>query len=118
MATHDLGTVDEFPLGEPRMVRIDKREILVVRTGDSVCHAVNDACPHYGASLAAGTVDGTMLPSKPQEYVYGLDKGVVRCPWHGWEFRLHDGAAVGRPEQLKIRTYEVAVVDDRVVLTV
>lgn len=118
MVEHDLGPVEDFPVGKAKMVKVDKREILVVRGDGEQCYALNDACPHYGASLAAGTIDGTMLPSKPQEYVYGLDKGVVRCPWHGWEFRLHDGAAVGRPEQLKIRTYEVRVVDDRVLLSV
>ncbi|MEX2533191.1 MAG: Rieske (2Fe-2S) protein [Nitriliruptoraceae bacterium] len=118
MAEHDLGPVEDWPAGKAKMVTIDKREILVVRGDDDQCYALNDACPHYGASLSLGTVDGTMLPSKPQEYVYGLDKGVVRCPWHGWEFRLYDGAAVGRPDRLKIRTYEVRVVDDRVLLSV
>ena len=31
--------------------------------------AIDDVCPHMGASLAEGS----------------LDLGIVTCPWHGWK---------------------------------
>ena len=37
--------------------------------------ALDNTCPHRGASLAHGT----------------LDRGKVVCPWHGWEFDLRTG---------------------------
>lgn len=38
-------------------------------------HATDNACPHRGASLANGAVEG----------------GKVTCPWHGWEFDIATG---------------------------
>jgi nitrite reductase (NADH) small subunit/3-phenylpropionate/trans-cinnamate dioxygenase ferredoxin subunit len=40
-------------------------------------HALDDRCPHQGASLGMGIA---------------LD-GDVTCPWHGWHFRLADGCS-------------------------
>jgi nitrite reductase (NADH) small subunit/3-phenylpropionate/trans-cinnamate dioxygenase ferredoxin subunit len=59
--------------------------------------AIDDYCPHMGASLAEGTVE----------------EGVVTCPWHGWEFRLSDGCWVNSPK-LKIGCYAVRVLGDEV----
>lgn len=117
MAEHDLGPVGEWRLGDRRKVDIGRRSICVVRT-EKGYYALNDACPHYGASLSLGTVSGTMVPSAPQTYDYGMENCVLRCPWHGWEFDLETGRALFDPNGMKARTYSVKVVDDRVVLEV
>lgn len=57
--------------------------------------AIDDTCPHMGASLSGGYVaDGT-----------------VTCPWHAWRFRLADGAWADAP-RVKIGCYEVRVEGD------
>ena len=45
--------------------------------------AIDDVCPHMGASLGGGYVEG----------------GIVTCPWHAWRFRLTDGAWADNPRQ-------------------
>jgi nitrite reductase/ring-hydroxylating ferredoxin subunit len=59
-----------------------------------------------------------MLPSPPHTYQYGEEGKVLRCPWHGYEFRLTDGHAVLRPDTMRVRTYRVEVEDEEVVVYV
>lgn len=58
-------------------------------------HAIDDVCPHQGASLGAGEVDD----------------GAVVCPWHAWRFSLCDGAWRDSPKT-KIDTFEIRVEGD------
>jgi len=60
---------------------------------DGTYHAINDLCPHMGASLGAGQVD---------------EQGAVVCPWHGWRFCVRDGTWCDNPS-LSIDAYEVRV---------
>jgi nitrite reductase (NADH) small subunit len=60
-------------------------------------YAIDDLCPHMGASLGAGEV---------------LD-GVVACPWHAWRFDVCDGTWRDNP-RLKIDRFKVRVVGDEV----
>jgi nitrite reductase (NADH) small subunit/3-phenylpropionate/trans-cinnamate dioxygenase ferredoxin subunit len=60
-------------------------------------HAIDDTCPHMGASLAGGYVEG----------------GIVTCPWHAWRFRLEDGAWADNP-RIKIGCYPVRIEGDAV----
>src|SRR5262249_18155294 len=64
---------------------------------DGKYFAINDVCPHMGASLGEGSVEA----------------GIVTCPWHGWRFRLADGAWADSP-RIKIGCYPVRVVDGNV----
>ncbi|MBL8896761.1 MAG: Rieske (2Fe-2S) protein [Planctomycetes bacterium] len=50
------------------------KKVAVVRHGGSL-YAFEDTCPHQGASLAEGHVEG----------------GYVHCPWHGWRFEIATG---------------------------
>ena len=88
--------VDELPDGESKTVCVGGKLIALFRTADSY-HAIDDVCPHMGASLAAGYVEA----------------GIVTCPWHAWRFRLSDGAWADNP-RLKIGCYPVRVVGDEV----
>jgi nitrite reductase (NADH) small subunit len=64
---------------------------------DGVYHAIDDLCPHMGASLGAGYVED----------------GVVFCPWHAWRFRVCDGTWCDNP-RLKVASHEVRVVGDEI----
>lgn len=59
--------------------------------------AIDDICPHMGASLGAGEVCD----------------GVVTCPWHAWRFSVCDGTWRDNPK-LKIDRFEVRVVGDEI----
>jgi nitrite reductase/ring-hydroxylating ferredoxin subunit len=57
-------------------VQVDGCPVAVFRCGSEV-HAVGNVCPHMGAPLSDGYVDG---------------RSVV-CPWHGWVFDLRTGVS-------------------------
>lgn len=64
--------------------------------------AIDDFCPHMGASLAGGYVD---------------EHGIVACPWHAWRFKVCDGTWCDNP-RIKIDTFEVKVEGDDILVRV
>jgi NAD(P)H-dependent nitrite reductase small subunit len=87
-----VGKIDEFREGRGRTVRVGDERVAVFRVGDRL-HAMQDACPHMGASLGDyGTVGG----------------GRVECHWHHWSFDLVTGACAQR-DWARAATYEVKV---------
>jgi nitrite reductase (NADH) small subunit/3-phenylpropionate/trans-cinnamate dioxygenase ferredoxin subunit len=100
MTEYVVGKVDEIAPGTAVAVQAGRRTIAVFRVGDEF-FAVNNACPHKGASLC----DGELVVA---------DK-VVRCPWHHWNWQLGDGKLESDPRQ-GLRTYEVSVDGDEVIL--
>ncbi len=71
-------------------------------------YAWNNFCPHQGAKICKGTVCGTRLPSLVYEYKYGMEDQILRCPWHGWEFDLTNGALLV-DSATKLRGYPVEI---------
>ncbi|MCA9133892.1 MAG: Rieske (2Fe-2S) protein [Planctomycetales bacterium] len=55
-------------------------------------YAIDDFCPHQGASLAAGYLDGC----------------AVACAWHHWRFSLEDGSWLDNPK-IAVDKYNVRV---------
>lgn len=105
---------EELPPGSRRVVNVEGRDIAVFNVNGNL-FALRDTCPHQGAPLSAGVVGGTMLPSAPHEYVYGMDGQVIRCPWHKFEFDLETGRSIHDPN-MRVATYRVADEDGSVVL--
>ncbi|MEK6721239.1 MAG: Rieske 2Fe-2S domain-containing protein [Chloroflexota bacterium] len=64
--------------------------IAILRIGEKLC-AIRDECPHAGASLADGVLEGTILT----------------CPRHGSQFDVTTGARERGPSDFPIRTYRV-----------
>jgi nitrite reductase (NADH) small subunit/3-phenylpropionate/trans-cinnamate dioxygenase ferredoxin subunit len=77
--------------GEGKTVIVGGKLIAVFCVGGQY-HAIDDTCPHMGASLSEGYVED----------------GIVTCPWHAWRFRLRDGAWADNP-RLSIGCYAVRV---------
>jgi 3-phenylpropionate/trans-cinnamate dioxygenase ferredoxin subunit len=50
-----------------------------------------------------------MLPSQPDELLYGMESLVIRCPLHGWEFDITSGNAVFGISSKRVVTYQVRV---------
>src|SRR4051794_17794409 len=88
--------VEELAEGEGKTVAVGKKLIAVFCSGGQHL-AIDDTCPHMGASLSGGCVEN----------------GIVTCPWHAWRFRLADGAWADNP-RIKIGCYPVRVVGDDV----
>lgn len=106
--------LDDLPPGERRSVDVRGRSVCVLNV-DGQLYAVRNVCPHQGASLCRGTLGATMLPSRPLEYMVGFENLVLRCPWHGWEFRIDTGVSLFDPK-IRVKVYPVAVEDGNVVI--
>jgi nitrite reductase/ring-hydroxylating ferredoxin subunit len=52
-----------------------------------------------------------MVASDPDEYVYGEEELVVRCPWHGFEFSLRTGKSYGGVIKGRVPVYAVEIRD-------
>jgi nitrite reductase/ring-hydroxylating ferredoxin subunit len=117
---HVVGKVDELPPGTTKVVEVKGRSIGVFNDLGRFS-ALRNLCPHHGAPLCLGGVSGMMRTTEPHVYEFSGDSAeerVVRCPWHGYEFRISDGKSVTIPERMAVRTYRVEVEDDDVVLYV
>ncbi len=115
---HVVGPLDAFPPGTSAVVDIGGRSIGVFNDGGRLA-ALRNVCPHHGAPLCIGGVSGTMLPAAPHQYVWSGDAPehrVVRCPWHGYEFRLEDGRSIADPERMRVRAYRIEVEAGEVVV--
>lgn len=88
----------EIPAGEGRCFEVAGKLVAVFLI-DGAYRAINDTCPHMGASLAEGFVD----------------EGAVYCPWHAWRFCTRDGTWLDNPRSaLKTDVYEVRLVNDEI----
>ncbi|SRR5260221_4308221 len=109
----EVGTVDEFPEGCIRVVKAARRELGVVRWAGS-WFALRTTCPHQAASLGMGTVSAKIIAGeKVGEPDVEEVAPVIACPWHAWEFDLHDGRALCDPKA-RVATYPVTIQSGRV----
>ncbi|WP_322061428.1 Rieske (2Fe-2S) protein [Paraburkholderia sp. J63] len=73
-----IGAADGLDEGQRKLVFIDGRSVVVFNVAGRL-HAIENSCPHNGASLANGRLDGTLLT----------------CPAHGLRFDLATGCTPG-----------------------
>ncbi|MCC6417241.1 MAG: Rieske 2Fe-2S domain-containing protein [Gemmataceae bacterium] len=88
--------VTDLVEGEGKTVEVGGKLIALFLSGGRY-YAIDDLCPHMGASLSGGWVEN----------------GAVTCPWHAWRFRLEDGAWANYLK-VKIGCYAVRVEGDEV----
>jgi 3-phenylpropionate/trans-cinnamate dioxygenase ferredoxin component len=79
--------------GMRRFLRVEDRSLLVFCIDDAL-HAIEDGCPHAGASFFGAPLEGC----------------VVTCPGHGLRFDLATGGMVGGPG-LKLRKLAIECSD-------
>ena len=93
-----VAKVGDVPSGEGRSFTVDGKVVAVFLV-DGEYFAINDSCPHMGASLATGHVESA----------------AVTCPWHAWRFCIKDGTWLDNPDaRLRTDCYAVRVVDDEI----
>jgi 3-phenylpropionate/trans-cinnamate dioxygenase ferredoxin subunit len=108
MARHVVAPLAEFLPGTRRLVRVGERAILVFNIGGEF-FALNDRCPHGGASLSGGVLTGLVESDGPGRYRYARRGEILRCPWHAWEFDIRTGRSVCDPRRMKVRQWPVGV---------
>lgn len=80
-------------------VDLGEVRVALFRCGGRV-FALNETCPHRGGPLHSGEIRD----------------GVVRCPWHDWQFDLATGVSPLNPRS-RVAAYPVRVEADRVLVT-
>ena len=91
-----VAKVGSIPEGRGITVAVNGRLVAVFNVGGEY-RAIDDLCPHMGASLGAGEVY----------------QGAVVCPWHAWRFDTCQGTWCDNPK-LKIDVFETRVTGDDV----
>jgi nitrite reductase (NADH) small subunit/3-phenylpropionate/trans-cinnamate dioxygenase ferredoxin subunit len=84
--------------GRGRAVELDGKQVAIFRTQNAWI-AVSDACPHMGASLADGKIDGEK----------------IECAWHGWKFDTRTGKNAFK-DWACVTVYAVRIEGDDVLL--
>lgn len=92
-----VAKVGDIPEGEGSSFQVGERLVAVFNQNGQY-FAIDDLCPHMGASLGAGYLD---------------EEGIVTCPWHAWRFCVRDGKWADNP-RLGVDTFEVRVHDGEI----
>ncbi|MFE8698418.1 Rieske (2Fe-2S) protein [Cytobacillus sp. FJAT-53684] len=101
-----LGEVSELSSKRCNNFEIDGKSIAVLYS-QGTFYALSNTCPHKGASMCAGDIRGTMIPSNPSEINYDMEDKVLVCPWHGYEFDIETGKPLFGVTKSKLKTYTV-----------
>ncbi len=96
-----VAKVGAIPDGQGGTFAIGDKLVAVFNRGGTY-YAIDDLCPHMGASLGAGQLD---------------EEGAVTCPWHAWRFEVCDGTWRDNP-RLKIPSYPVRIVGEEIQVSV
>ncbi len=98
MAKHVLGSKNDFPEGQGKVVEAGGKTLAVFNAGGKF-YAIDNACLHQGGPLGEGK----------------LEDKVVTCPWHGWRFNVETGVSPVNPS-FKVATYKTKLEGDKLVV--
>jgi len=82
---------DEVPAGSIREFQLEGKVVAVANV-EGKLFAINNVCLHRGGPLGQGE----------------LDRQIVTCPWHGWQYDVTTGKLVTNPA-VGVETYPVEV---------
>jgi nitrite reductase/ring-hydroxylating ferredoxin subunit len=132
----EVCSVADVKEGVPTVHTVDGREILVTKWRGGY-YALRNVCAHRAVALATGGRVGASAGCGARDHVGDFlshvgdfvsggaigdwnvhtDVPVIKCPWHSWQFKLTDGACMSDP-QLRVKSYEVVVKDDRILIEI
>jgi nitrite reductase (NADH) small subunit len=69
-----VAKLEDLSQGKGHVFRVEDKSLALFRIDDR-CFAINNVCPHQGASLGKGKLKGY----------------VVSCPWHHQQFDIRSG---------------------------
>jgi len=96
----DLTDLEE---ATPRRIEIEGKNLSIVLLNERI-YALDDTCSHEDVSLSEGEVD--------------IDECALECWKHGSLFSLETGEALSLPATKSVKTYEVRIIDNDVVLVI
>ncbi|MBH02301.1 MAG: Rieske (2Fe-2S) protein [Acidimicrobiaceae bacterium] len=85
----------------PRCIEVEGKKLSLVLLNERI-YALDDICSHEDVSLSEGEVD--------------IDECALECWKHGSLFSLETGEALSLPATKSVKTYEVHIIDNDVVL--
>jgi len=93
-----VAQVGDISEGEARAYCVNGKMVAVFLNKGEYS-AINDLCPHMGASLATGYVED----------------GGVTCPWHAWRFCIKTGTWLDNPNaKTRTEAFEVRVAGNEI----
>jgi len=88
-----VAKLGDIPDGEGRAYEVNGVIAAVFNVGGEY-FAIDDTCPHQGAPLSEGYLEGDC----------------VTCPWHAWRFSVKDGRWLDNPtSKLKVESFQVRI---------
>ena len=96
-AATTIASVDEIAEGKGKVFDVGEKRIAIFNVAGKF-HAIDDTCPHAGASLAEGHLEG----------------GNIGCPWHYAEFELATGKHLHAPATCGVAVYPVQIEDGQI----
>lgn len=100
MAYRKVTTLSELWSGEMGAFSVGDRHVLLVHA-EHVVYAYEDRCPHQGAKLSAGRLDGSTLV----------------CSVHGWSYDVSTGRGIN-PSTARLVRFSVRIEGDDVLVDV
>jgi nitrite reductase/ring-hydroxylating ferredoxin subunit len=110
----DIGPLQAFPSQAISIVKVNRTEIGLVRSGDDL-YALRNICPHQTGPLCRGKLVHAMASPEPGVMELSETDLLVACPWHGWEFDVRTGSCIS-DAKLRVATYPVEVHEGRVLV--
>ena len=96
-----VARADELSPGQGKLVEVNHKRIALFNVGGRY-YALDDVCPHRGAPLSEGELEGA----------------AVVCPWHGAIFDLATGDVTRPPASAGVATYNVRVDAEEIAIAV
>lgn len=91
-----IGTLEDFLPDRPTSVRVNERELVMVRSGERA-FLLDGRCPHRGGQLSDGRIEGND----------------IICSLHGYDFDLETGVSRYDPSE-RVATYPARVIEGMV----
>jgi nitrite reductase (NADH) small subunit len=106
-----LGTLEDFPEGDCRVLAVGDFELGVFRVDGRVV-AWENQCPHFQGPVCQGRlfnkVEETILADGTSAgLAFGSRRHVI-CPWHGYEFDIETGRHPG-DTRYRLRSVDVTL---------
>jgi 3-phenylpropionate/trans-cinnamate dioxygenase ferredoxin component len=96
----EAARLDQIPPGKGTSVKVGGKDVALFNV-DGTIYAMDDACPHAGASLGTGKLGGN----------------IVTCRVHGMKFDVTTGCFAGGSD-FGVAAYPVKVEDGKVLVAV
>jgi 3-phenylpropionate/trans-cinnamate dioxygenase ferredoxin component len=93
VARHRAAELADLGPGSLTGCELGGTAVCLVRLESGEVFGIADTCPHEGASLSEGFLEGT----------------AVECPWHSSLFDVRTGELLGPPASESIQTFPVVI---------